>query len=451
MKSNYWVTILFPLLSTTTKMTTTTTHAFQQCALTFITRSFTHEPQCHYMNSYSNNKKQSLKRRNIRLQITSSDTPALSPDPPPHNATRTTNSKTVFDLTTALFCAGLAFDAYAEPNANSPRWERGSKGTNVAFQSASFTRSLYRGIVEVTPKNVTDLPDESDNVEGVLSGSGVDPYVLVAVVEGEWKEDIQKLSDRFSSGVQELQGSAHVGRGRTAWSNVNENQARSNVKKNRGAAYSKPGGNYSTGYYIPSTWGRGGQAIWLEEPPLYLYVREPEKARMVFTVMDEDVVAEDDVIGSVSMKLTELFPTAARSKSNVDVVETAKKLVMEKLKQQKQKGDNKSPIDLSNIQVSNEDILKSIMQQWEGELPLKTKPKKKDKKGQVVLGAAAGALVAGPAGAAVGGFLGSLLEDNVRGKLGVRLRFLPIPSRASKRERYEVRRLFSHISHVSMN
>ena len=30
-----------------------------------------------------------------------------------------------FDLTTALFCGGLAFDAYAEPPANSSRWERG--------------------------------------------------------------------------------------------------------------------------------------------------------------------------------------------------------------------------------------------------------------------------------------------------------------------------------------
>ena len=30
-----------------------------------------------------------------------------------------------FDLTTALFCGGLAFDAYAEPPPNSSRWERG--------------------------------------------------------------------------------------------------------------------------------------------------------------------------------------------------------------------------------------------------------------------------------------------------------------------------------------
>ena len=30
-----------------------------------------------------------------------------------------------FDLDTALFCGGLAFDAYVEPPAHSTRWERG--------------------------------------------------------------------------------------------------------------------------------------------------------------------------------------------------------------------------------------------------------------------------------------------------------------------------------------
>ena len=33
-------------------------------------------------------------------------------------------STTLFNLTTALFCAGLAFDAYSEPS-NSSRWEKG--------------------------------------------------------------------------------------------------------------------------------------------------------------------------------------------------------------------------------------------------------------------------------------------------------------------------------------
>lgn len=55
-----------------------------------------------------------------------------------------------FDLNTALFCGGLAFDAYLEPPANSSRWERGSKGMNVAFLSQAFTRNLYKGMVEGT-------------------------------------------------------------------------------------------------------------------------------------------------------------------------------------------------------------------------------------------------------------------------------------------------------------
>ena len=40
-----------------------------------------------------------------------------------------------FDLETALFCSGLAFDAYTEPPANSSRWERGVSGRNIGFYS----------------------------------------------------------------------------------------------------------------------------------------------------------------------------------------------------------------------------------------------------------------------------------------------------------------------------
>lgn len=36
-----------------------------------------------------------------------------------------------FDLSAALFCGGLAFDAYSEPPANSSRWERGVSSTNL--------------------------------------------------------------------------------------------------------------------------------------------------------------------------------------------------------------------------------------------------------------------------------------------------------------------------------
>ena len=35
------------------------------------------------------------------------------------------SSDAEFDVDTALFCAGLAFDAYVEPDPDSSRWERG--------------------------------------------------------------------------------------------------------------------------------------------------------------------------------------------------------------------------------------------------------------------------------------------------------------------------------------
>lgn len=106
-----------------------------------------------------------------------------------------------FSLPTALFLAGLSFNAYTEPPPNSSRWERGSSGLNVAFLSSSYTRSLYSGIVEVTPLKATDLPDEDDAAESVMTGGGVDATLLVSVVEGAWKEDVQMLEkEQFHNG-----------------------------------------------------------------------------------------------------------------------------------------------------------------------------------------------------------------------------------------------------------
>eukprot|EP00804_Cyclotella_cryptica_P010346 CCRYP_012268-RA/>CCRYP_012268-RA protein AED:0.21 eAED:0.21 QI:1501/1/1/1/1/1/2/180/510 len=55
-----------------------------------------------------------------------------------------------------------------------------------------------------------------------------------------------------------------------------------------------------------------------------------------------------------------------------------------------------------------------------------SKPRIKDKGGQRALGMAAGAMIAGPAGAAVGGILASLYEGEVRGRIEVGLKYLPI-------------------------
>merc|ERR1712157_691288 len=54
-------------------------------------------------------------------------------------------------------------------------------------------------------------------------------------------------------------------------------------------------------------------------------------------------------------------------------------------------------------------------------------------------GVMAGAMVAGPVGAAVGGVLGNLYEGNVRGSASVKLRYLPIPKENLKRQQYKVK------------
>ncbi len=88
------------------------------------------------------------------------------------NERRRTPRQAPFSLPAALFLAGLAFDSYVEPPPSSSRWERGSSGLNVAFLSAAYTRSLYRGIVEVTPLRATDLPDADDAAESLMTGGG---------------------------------------------------------------------------------------------------------------------------------------------------------------------------------------------------------------------------------------------------------------------------------------
>lgn len=290
-----------------------------------------------------------------------------------------------FDKTLALWCAGLAFDAYAEPS-DSSRWEKGSKGLNVAFLSNAYTRNLYTGLVEVTPIKCTDLPNEDDAAESVLSGGGVDAYLLVAVVEGKMVEDIKSVEkDQYSSGVVGLMSSAHVGRSSTAWSNVNDEfQAKMEAKK-------KNESNYA--YSIPSTWAKGGQAIW-KDKPFYLYLSDPGNARLVFSVMDEDLVGEDGVIGSVSKKLNSLIPNVnnAWESAKASLLKSIKAGALEEV----------SADDL----VRNRKLAESVVLSWEGDLKLQTKPRKEDKGGQMTAGAVAGAMIAGPVGAAAGSFLG---------------------------------------------
>ena len=54
-----------------------------------------------------------------------------------------------------------------------------------------------------------------------------------------------------------------------------------------------------------------------------------------------------------------------------------------------------------------------MAEEWTDSMKLTSKPKKKDKNSQIAAGAAAGAMVAGPAGAALGGLIGSIYEGDV--------------------------------------
>mmetsp|Transcript_18437 Transcript_18437/g.24348 ORF Transcript_18437/g.24348 Transcript_18437/m.24348 type:complete len:794 (-) Transcript_18437:218-2599(-) len=313
-----------------------------------------------------------------------------------------------FDLDVALFLGGVAFDAYVEPPANSSRWERGSKGMNVAFLSNAFTRNLYKGLVEVTPLSCSGLPDDQSLLEGALTGSGVDAAILVAAVEGQWKEDIELLKKQYHEGIFELSGATHIGRSSTAWANIDEKQSNAHKKKTGKALP----------FHVKKDWFKDASAIWPEEDPFYLYVQDPENVQLLFTLLDDDVIGEGKAVGSTYVALRKLLPPMAKY-SQDKILERASEEVLQRL--------NGKNIESTKI---DEEIAKAVNREispWEGELSLTSKPRIKNKNGQVALGVTAGAMVLGPAGAAVGGAIASQYEGRIKGKINLRLRYLPIP------------------------
>mmetsp|Transcript_3437 Transcript_3437/g.5267 ORF Transcript_3437/g.5267 Transcript_3437/m.5267 type:complete len:506 (-) Transcript_3437:862-2379(-) len=331
------------------------------------------------------------------------------------SSSTTTNMK--FDLNTALFCGGLAFDAYVEPPQNSSRWEKGSQGMNVAFLSSSFTKNVYRGMLEVTPLQISGLPEEDDAAESMLSGSGVDACLLVAAVEGQWKEDLELLQKDYHEGILDLTGAAHVGRSRTAWSNVNEQQSQRELAK---TGQAKP-------YHVKKSWGKDAKAVWPEgEEPFYLYIQDPKTVQLLFTIFDDDVIGDGSALGSTYIPLTKVLPQVAAAQSAQ--VEDA---LIDQLKQDVLKKLQSGQIDAANL---DQEIQKSLQQRvpvWEGELKVTSKPRIKNKNNQITMGAAAGAMVAGPMGAAAGALLANLYEGQLKGRISVRLRYLPIPNSSS--------------------
>jgi len=322
-----------------------------------------------------------------------------------------------FDLSTALFCGGLAFDAYVEPPPNSARWEKGSQGVKVAFVSNAYTRQLYKGILEVVVQRVSGLPDGDDNaVEKLVTGDGVDACVLTAAVEGSWKEDVRVLEkEQFHEGVFDLSGSAHVVRTSTAWANIDEKQSQA-AKKRRG---------WASPYHVKGGWGKAAQAVWPEESPMFLYVQDPATVRLVFTVLDADRVGTGRPIGSTYKKLSSLIPQAALTQE--ELIDSLKQEMLEAVK----RGEVDLLDESTKIQLG--------AKTWQGDLKLTSKPRKKDKNSQIMAGAAAGAYLAGPVGAAAGAVVASFYEGQIQGTIKARLRYLPIPQLPAEVEVYDVK------------
>ena len=152
-----------------------------------------------------------------------------------------------------------------------------------------------------------------------------------------------------------------MGRSSTAWSNVNERQARRNKAEGK-----------SGSYHIQSSWGKGGQAIWDQEP-FYLYVQDPSEATLVLSIVDDDIVGDGDVIGSATRKLTDLIPSVAEG----DPMAAMKQAVLDKIQ-----SSHMDPGGLESL--TGKSLAEAMSQNWEGDIKLQTKPKKKDKGGGAV-------------------------------------------------------------------
>jgi Lipase (class 3) len=379
-----------------------------------------------------------LSQRSTRSRtLVASATPSLGVQSTPldSNSTSPTSSRNTFSLTTALFAAGLAFDVYAEPPANSSRYERGSGGLTVGFCSRAYTKSLYAGLVQIIVHNCTDLPslqdlDQENLAETVVTGQGMDPTVLVAAVERpkSGPSDLVRLQQAhpYHQGVLDLQGAAHIGRCRTAWASVNRLQSERAAKSSgRAIPYYDPPAPSS---WVPLSPMIPAAAYFPDEPPFYLYVQDPASVSLVWSVLDADQLfgSTGRIIGSAITKLTDLIPSAAWSPQQW--VRYGKDKVLASLPPRTPSSTSSAKQDTDRLveALSNSNSILAELQAWNGIIPLTSKPRKKDKNNQVVMAAAAGAYVAGPVGAAAGALLGSFYESTVQGKIGVAVRYLPM-------------------------
>ena len=88
-----------------------------------------------------------------------------------------------FNVSTAVFAAGFAFEAYNEPAEQDARWERGADGCDVAFMSEDFAREVYAGRLEVRLCEAKELTTEQVLAQTLMTGGQRDPYVIFAMNE----------------------------------------------------------------------------------------------------------------------------------------------------------------------------------------------------------------------------------------------------------------------------
>ena len=244
------------------------------------------------------------------------------------------------------------------------------------------------------------------------------------------------LSTITRNRVLDLAGCAHVGRSTTAWSNIDAAKAKRNKAKGGSGAY-----------HVKSSWGKGGQAVWEDDPPFYLYVQDPSAARLVFTIFDEDVVGKGQPIGSAHKRLADLIPSVKDGSnlqslkgSVIQQLQSSGKLQQAVQITTNERGEEETIVDEELIQQAINDLIGGAP--ITSSVKMTSKPRIKDKGGQRALGMAAGAMVAGPAGAAVGGLLASFYEGEVRGRVDVKLKYMPILQedlKLKKRGGYEVK------------
>jgi hypothetical protein len=125
--------------------------------------------------------------------------------------------------------------------------------------------------------------------------------------------------------------------------------------------------------------GKEGGAMWPEDERVFLYVKDPSRAQLALTVFDEEVLKEDVPLGATSVHLGDLLKPSGRPSER----------------------------------------------EWSGWVPLTWRPSE-TQDNTVMIGAVAGAAVAGPVGAAAGGFLGSLIKKPVQGQLRLELKYTPL-------------------------